>query len=60
MAFLNIILNLFRPLTTVSRRYSINGKEVSEAEWYVNGGLEAEEALDEAMAEMDLIFKRKL
>jgi hypothetical protein len=43
---------------TVRTVYYLNGKEVEEAEWYANGGLEAEEALDEANKMIDEINKK--
>ena len=45
MAFFNKILNFFRRRVTLTARYYINNREVSEAEWYANGGLEVEEEL---------------
>jgi hypothetical protein len=32
---------------SLETRYTINGKEVTEAEWYANGGKEAEESLEQ-------------
>jgi hypothetical protein len=40
------IANLFTPKITRQTRYMIDGKEVSEAEWYANGGLELEERIE--------------
>jgi hypothetical protein len=51
-------LSLFRRRVQSRRRYFLNGKEISEAEWCINGGLDAERELAEAMEEMDRIFKR--
>lgn len=36
----------------ISRRFFIDDHEVTEAEWYANGGLEAEEELNEAIKEL--------
>jgi hypothetical protein len=61
------VRRFFQPLTwkflssTTRTRvtYSINGKEVSEEEWYTNGGADVEKELDEALAEMERIKKHK-
>jgi hypothetical protein len=44
---------------TLTRRYYFNGREISEAEWYANGGLEAEEELERARQLLDDTFKPK-
>jgi hypothetical protein len=36
----------------ISRRYFINNREVTESEWYANGGLESEEELNAAREEL--------
>jgi hypothetical protein len=36
----------------VTKRFFIDNKEVTEAEWYANGGLEAEEELNAACEEL--------
>jgi hypothetical protein len=38
------------------RLFYLNGKRVTEAEWYANGGLEAEEDLARSLAEMKKEF----
>lgn len=45
--FVKKFLRLFQWRFAISRRYYINDREVSEAEWYINGGLEVEQRLDE-------------
>ena len=47
--FARWLLGLDRP----TRYYFVNGKEVSQAQWYINGGLEVEEDLDEAIRELN-------
>jgi hypothetical protein len=51
------IRNLFVTKTIRHTRYLINGKEVSEAEWYANGGLEVEEELSRMERQLDKWFK---
>jgi hypothetical protein len=53
----NRIGKFFARRMTLTRCYYINGREVTEAEWYANGGLEAEEELEKMVAEMDKRFK---
>lgn len=47
-AFFNRIARFLARRTVTRQLFYINGKKVTEAEWYINGGLEAEEHLAEA------------
>lgn len=42
---------------SMTTRYKINGKEVSEAEWYANGGHEIERRLEALEKELDELRK---
>jgi hypothetical protein len=50
---------LARRVTRAEKRYFLNGREISEAEWIINGGLEAEEELDRAIRDLDNTFKSR-
>jgi hypothetical protein len=55
--FLNWIAKFFARRTTEKRLFYIDKKQVTEAEWYANGGLEAEEDLERSLAEMKKEFQ---
>jgi hypothetical protein len=48
-----------RRVTRAEKRYFINDREVTEAEWIVNGGLDAEEELDRVSKDLENAFKPK-
>lgn len=51
-------LKLFEGKMTTKERYFVNGVEVSQEVWYLNGGLEVEEELEAVRQEMENFKKR--